>query len=66
MSYINSMPDDNNANLHLFILDPLSVIIKCLLPVTASVAPINLIFIILNYCLKLFNRKCNCKRKYLK
>ena len=28
MSYINSMPDDNNANLHLFILDPLSVIIK--------------------------------------
>jgi hypothetical protein len=28
MSYINSMPDDNNSNLHLFILDPLSVIIK--------------------------------------
>jgi hypothetical protein len=28
MNYINSIPDDNNINLHLFILDPLSVIIK--------------------------------------
>ena len=25
---INSIPDDINANLHLYILDPLSVIIK--------------------------------------
>lgn len=28
MSYINSIPDDNTNNLHLFVLDPLSVIIK--------------------------------------
>ena len=28
MNYINSIPDDNNNNLHLFVLDPLSVIIK--------------------------------------
>ena len=28
MNYINSIPDDNNINLHLFVLDPLSVIIK--------------------------------------
>ena len=27
-STLNSMPDDNNTNLHLFVLDPLSVIIK--------------------------------------
>lgn len=28
MNYTNSIPDDNNVNIHLFILDPLSVIIK--------------------------------------
>ena len=28
MNNISSIPDDNNSNLHLFILDPLSVIIK--------------------------------------
>lgn len=28
MNYFNSIPDDNNTDLHLFVLDPLSVIIK--------------------------------------
>lgn len=28
MNYLNSIPDDNNTDLHLFVLDPLSVIIK--------------------------------------
>jgi hypothetical protein len=28
MNHISSIPDDNNINLHLYILDPLSVIIK--------------------------------------
>ena len=28
MNYPNLIPDDNNTDLHLFVLDPLSVIIK--------------------------------------
>ena len=28
MNLVNSIPSDNNTNLHLFVLDPLSVIIK--------------------------------------
>ena len=28
MNYTNSIPDDDNTNLHFYILEPLSVIIK--------------------------------------
>ena len=27
-NYIHTIPDDNNTNLHLFIIEPLTVIIK--------------------------------------